>query len=152
MEIFILFFKNLVVESQWKTILTVTSHLNDSEGRLKTFCSLLQVSTHPLTGKVDEGYQLHLTQRYADLMERLNQLGYKTALHPSFTEFVVNNYGILKERPGEYSTQGMDYNNPDFLRNVVRNAAPRKLQKDLLLVLICLCNMAEKDRKPLLLW
>ncbi|KAM7383584.1 hypothetical protein PAMP_003223 [Pampus punctatissimus] len=113
---------------------------------------IIEVSTHPLTGKVDEGYQLHLTQRYADLMDWLNQFGYKTALHAPFTEFVVNNYGILKERPGEYSTQEMDYNNPDFLRNVIINTAPRKLQKDLFLLLNCLCNMTEKDRKPLLLF
>lgn len=101
---------------------------------------------------VDEGYRLHLTQRYADLMERLTQLGYETTLHPPFTEFIVNAYGILKERPGEYSPQAMDYNNPVLLRRLIVTTAPGKLQKDLLLVLTCLCNMAEKDRKPLLLW
>lgn len=85
-------------------------------------------------------------------MEKLNQFGYKATLHPPFTEFIVNTYGILKERPGDYSTQSMDYNNPDFLKKLIVTTAPRKLQKDLLLVLTCLCNMAEKDRKPLLLW
>lgn len=110
------------------------------------------MTTHPLTGKVDEGYRLHLTQRYADLMEWLNHLGYKTTLHPPFTEFIVNTYGILKERPSEYSTQAMDYSNPGFLRKLIVTRAPKKLQKDLLLVLTCLCNIAEKDRKPLLLW
>ncbi|XP_039974744.1 speriolin-like protein [Xiphias gladius] len=113
---------------------------------------IVEVSTHPLTGMVDEGYRLHLTQRYADLMERLTQLGYETTLHPPFTEFIVNAYGILKERPGEYSPQAMDYNNPVLLRRLIVTTAPGKLQKDLLLVLTCLCNMAEKDRKPLLLW
>ncbi|XP_040900957.1 speriolin-like protein [Toxotes jaculatrix] len=113
---------------------------------------IIQVSTHPLTGKVDEGYRLHLTQRYADLMEQLNRLGFKTTLHPPFTEFIVNTYGILKERPDKYSTQTMDYNNPDFLRELIVTTAPGKLQKDLLLVLTCLCSMAQKDRKPLLLY
>ncbi|XP_018544331.2 uncharacterized protein LOC108891617 [Lates calcarifer] len=113
---------------------------------------IIQVSTHPLTGKVDEGYRLHLTQRYADLMEQLNQLGYKTKLHPLFTEFIVNTYGILKMMPGDSNTKAMNYNNPDFLRKQIVTTAPRKIQKDLLLVLTCLCYMAEKDRKPLLLW
>ena len=80
-------------------------------------------------------------------MERLNHFGYETTLHPPFTEFIVNAYGILKERP-----QAMEYNNPVFLRKLVATIAPKKLQKDLLLVLACLCNMAEMDKKPLLLW
>lgn len=111
----------------------------------------LQVSTHPLTGKVDEGYRLHLTQRHAELMERLKQFGYNAALHPPFSEFIVNTYGILKDRPSEQSSLGIDYNNPNFLRKLITTTAPPKLQKDLQLVLTCLCYMAEKDRKPLLL-
>ncbi|XP_044063368.1 speriolin-like protein [Siniperca chuatsi] len=136
----------------------ILSHVFQCHKRLYGFTLLnipdkiIEVTTHPLTGKVDEGYRLHLAQRYADLMERLNQLGYKTTLHPPFSEFIVNTYGILKERPGEYSTQAMDFNNPDFLRNMIMTTAPRQLQKDLLLVLTCLCNMAKRDRKPLLLW
>ncbi|CAG6015584.1 unnamed protein product [Menidia menidia] len=110
------------------------------------------VSTHPLTGKVDEGYQLHLTQRYVDLMDRLSQLGYKPGLHPSFSEFIVNTYGILKGRPSKNSSSGADCNSPDFLRKLIMSTAPKKLQKDLLLLLTCLCDMAVKDEKPLLLW
>ncbi|XP_051263064.1 speriolin-like [Dicentrarchus labrax] len=141
-------------------VLTLACHLEtktdhnippDSQRSHKPYF-LFQVSAHPLTGKVDEGYRLHLTHRYADLMESLHQLGYKAALHPPFTEFIVNAYGILKERPGENSTQLMDYNNSNFLRKLIMTTAPRKLQKDLLLVLTCLWNMAEKDKKPLLLW
>lgn len=110
------------------------------------------MSTHTLTGKVDEGYRLHLTQRYDDLMERLNQLGYKTALHPPLAEFIVNTYGILMHKPIDNSIQATDYNNPEVLRRHIMASAPRQLQKELLLFLACLCDMAEKDRKPLLLW
>lgn len=113
---------------------------------------LLQVSTHPLTGKMDGGYQLHLTQRYKDIMEMLSQFGYKAALHPPFCEFVVNTYGILMERPSRSSIQEADYNNPEFLKKLIENTAPKKLQKDLLLVLSCLCFIAEKDKEPLLAW
>ncbi|XP_042345490.1 speriolin-like [Plectropomus leopardus] len=136
----------------------ILSHIFQGQKRLYGFTLLniphkiIEVSSHPLTGKVDDGYRLHLTQRYADLMERLNQLGYKPTLHPPFTEFIVNTYGILKERPCENSPQATEYNNPDFLRNFIVTTAPRKLQRDLLLVLTCLCNMAEQHRKPLLMW
>ncbi|CAJ1062094.1 speriolin-like protein isoform X2 [Xyrichtys novacula] len=105
-----------------------------------------EVSTHPLTGKVDVGYQLHLSQRHAELMERLSQLGYKTALHPVFNEFIVNTYGLLTERPSAHSS----WNNFDSLFKAIKTKAPSKLQKDLLLVLTCLCDMAQRDGKPLL--
>lgn len=84
-------------------------------------------------------------------MEQLKQLGYKTSLHPHFTEFMVNTYGILKEKPAENSAQARDYNNSDYLTNLIVATAPRKLHKDLLLVLTCLCHVAKQDRKPILL-
>ena len=110
----------------------------------------LQVSTPLLTGKVDEGYRLHLTQRHAELMERLGKLGYKAALHPPFSELIINTFGILTARPGENSHQ--DYNNPGFLRRLIESKAPSRLQKDLQVLLTCLCSLAERDGKPLLLW
>ncbi|XP_063735739.1 speriolin-like protein [Eleginops maclovinus] len=136
----------------------ILSHIFQGHRRLYGFTLLnipgkiKEVSTHPLTGKVDEGYQLHLTQRHGDLMKKLNQLGYKTELHPAFTEFIVNNYGILKERPGESSDQATDYNNPNFLMKLIMTKAPTELKRDLLVLLTCLCSMADGDRKPLLLW
>ncbi|XP_035498720.1 speriolin-like protein isoform X2 [Scophthalmus maximus] len=135
----------------------ILSHVFQGHKRLYGFTLLnipdkiIEVSTHPLTGKVDEGYRLHLTQRYAGLMEQLNQLGYKKTLHPLFTEFIINTFGILKERPGQNSIQAMDYNNPDILRKLIKIGAPKKLQEALLIVLTCLCDMAEKDKKPLLI-
>ncbi|XP_026228626.1 speriolin-like protein isoform X2 [Anabas testudineus] len=136
----------------------ILSHVFQGHRRLYGFTLLnipekiVEVSTHPLTGKVDEDYRLHLTQRHGDLMMQLNHLGYKATLHPVFVEFIVNTYGILKEKPDKYSNQAIDYNNPDFARKVIMTTAPEKLQKDLLVVLTCLCYMAERDRKPLILW
>lgn len=119
---------------------------------MKSHCVILQVSTHPLSGKVDEGYQHHLNRRYGHIMKRLVQLGYKMALHPPLAEFIVNTYGILMERPTDNSIQYMEINNPEFLKRHVTAVAPIQLKKELLLFLSCLCNMAEKDKKPLLLW
>ncbi|XP_019949889.2 speriolin-like protein [Paralichthys olivaceus] len=112
---------------------------------------IVEVSTNPLTGKVDKGYQLYLTQRYADLMEQLNQLGYKKTLHPQFSEFIVNSYGLLNGKSGEHSAHPVNYNNPETLKKLVMTTAPVRLQENLLLLLKCLCNLAEKDRKPLFL-
>ncbi|KAL0985459.1 hypothetical protein UPYG_G00157160 [Umbra pygmaea] len=113
---------------------------------------IVEVSTHPLTGKMDEGYRLLLSQRHADLMDRLSQLGYSTILHPPFTEFIVNTYGILQQRPKSSGTQGLGYNSTDFWRKVLINTTPSKLLKDLLLLLNCLSYMAGQDGRPLILW
>ncbi|XP_007572756.1 PREDICTED: speriolin [Poecilia mexicana] len=113
---------------------------------------IVEVSTHPLTGHMDEAYRLYLSNRFTDLMESLGKLGYKLALHAPFCEFIVNSYGILKERPRKGSSQWAEYNNPDFLIKMIENIAPRRLQKDMLLVLSCLCYLSTKDKKPLLAW
>ncbi|CAL8247104.1 unnamed protein product [Lota lota] len=150
--------ERLVGEIAFQLDRRILSHVFQSQARLYGFTVLnipdkiIQVSTHPLTGQVDEGYRLHLSQRYTDLMGRLTQLGYNGALHPPFIEFVVNTYGILKQRPDSYTAQEMDYNNADVLREVIFSAAPRKLLQDLLLLLSCLSYMARTDGKPLLMW
>uniref|UniRef100_A0AAZ3RTE3 Speriolin C-terminal domain-containing protein n=1 Tax=Oncorhynchus tshawytscha TaxID=74940 RepID=A0AAZ3RTE3_ONCTS len=136
----------------------ILSYVFQGQNRLYGFTVLnirdkiIQVSTHPLTGKVDEGYRLQLSQRYTELMAKLKQLGYSMTLHPPFTEFIINTYGILKQRADSYSARELGYNSPDFLRRVVINAAPSKLLKDLLLLFSCLSFMARQDGKPLFLW
>ncbi|KAJ0000332.1 hypothetical protein NQD34_012174 [Periophthalmus magnuspinnatus] len=113
---------------------------------------IIDVSTHPLTGKVDEEYRLHLNKRYEKIKETLSSNGYKITLHPQFSEFIVNTYGILQTRPTPGSSQAMEYLDPVFLRSIIETTAPLKLQKDLMLLLDCLCDLAAKDEKALLLW
>ncbi|XP_030227488.1 speriolin-like protein [Gadus morhua] len=150
--------ERLIGEIAFQLDRRILSHVFQSQARLYGFTVLnipekiIQVSSHPLIGRVDEGYGLHVSQRYTDLMGRLAQLGYNRTLHPPFTEFIVNTYGILKQRPDSYTAQKMDYNNVYVLREVIFSTAPGKLVPDLLLLLSCLSDMARTDRKPLLLW
>uniref|UniRef100_H3DM40 Speriolin C-terminal domain-containing protein n=1 Tax=Tetraodon nigroviridis TaxID=99883 RepID=H3DM40_TETNG len=113
---------------------------------------IIEVSTHPLTGKVDEGYRFHLNQRYISLMEDLKQLGYKATLHPTLSEFIVNSYGILSQKPGNGCIWREAYNDPDLLRQWITTAVPPYLEKEVHIFLNCLCYMAGKDEKPLLIW
>ncbi|XP_072317590.1 speriolin-like protein [Eucyclogobius newberryi] len=115
-------------------------------------CKIIVASAHPLTGKVDEDYRHHLNQRYEHMKETLSHNGYKITLHPHFSEFIVNTYGILKMRPKEGTSQAIDFYNPRFLRSVIETTAPLKLQNDLVVLLNCLCDLSEKDTKPLFLW
>lgn len=110
------------------------------------------MSTHPLTGRVDEGYRLYLLQRYKDLMEVLKKLGYKATLHPTLSEFIVNTYGILLKRPDNGSSRAEDYSDPELLRQWITSVAPPQLEKEVQIFLNCLCHMAKKDKKPLILW
>eukprot|EP00063_Salmo_salar_P064614 XP_014039449.1 PREDICTED: speriolin-like protein isoform X2 [Salmo salar] len=150
--------ERLVGEIAFQLDRRILSYVFQGQTRLYGFTVLnirdkiIQVSTHPLTGKVDEGYRLQLSQRHAELMAKLKQLGYSMTLHPPFTEFIINTYGILKQRADSYSAQEQGYNSSDFLRRVVINAAPCKLLKDLLLLFSCLSFMARQDGKPLFLW
>ncbi|KAJ8354385.1 hypothetical protein SKAU_G00219520 [Synaphobranchus kaupii] len=113
---------------------------------------IIQISKHPLTGKVDEDYRYDLSQRHLQLMDRLRMLGYSAPIHGPFAESIVNTYGILKQRPDAYSAEELGYNNPEFLRSIVIKTAPSKFLKDLLCLLSCLCFMARQDSKPLFLW
>ncbi|KAG7318032.1 hypothetical protein KOW79_019067 [Hemibagrus wyckioides] len=112
---------------------------------------IIQVSTHPLTGQVDKAYRSELTKRYVDLMDRLSALGYNMTLHPPFTEFIINMYGILAVRPDTCTARGQGYNNLDDMRCAMLEAVPPSLLKDLLVLFSCLCYLAEKDGKPLIL-
>ncbi|KAM8825946.1 speriolin-like protein [Synchiropus picturatus] len=107
-----------------------------------------EVSIHPLTRQVNEDYELHLTRRYDRLMGNLTQKGYRTPFHPLFSEFIVNTFGVF-ERPG---SQTLEYNNPDFLKTLIMTEAPQNLQEDLIIILDCLCFMAEKYKRTLFKW
>ncbi|XP_076869435.1 speriolin-like protein [Brachyhypopomus gauderio] len=113
---------------------------------------IVQVSTHPITGAVEEVYREEMTKRYTELMDQLSSLGYNRTFHPLFTEFIVNMYGILKQRPGPTEASELSYNSPDFLRQVLVETVPPSLLNDLLLLLRCLCHMARKDGRSLFLW
>uniref|UniRef100_A0A672Z6S6 Speriolin C-terminal domain-containing protein n=2 Tax=Sphaeramia orbicularis TaxID=375764 RepID=A0A672Z6S6_9TELE len=150
--------KRLLGEIPFQVDRRILSYIFQGHKRLYGFTvanipnKIIEVSTHPVTGEIDEGYRLHLTQRYEDLKDKLDQLGYKMALHPRFSEFVINTYGILKDTSDELKSKATIYNDSEFLRKVILTIAPRKLHEDMLILLSCLCNMAGKDGMPLFLW
>ncbi|XP_041963201.1 speriolin-like protein isoform X1 [Alosa sapidissima] len=113
---------------------------------------ITQVCTHPVSGKVDESLRTRLTGQYHALLERLGRFGYNAGHHASFAEFMVNTYGILRQRPDPRSAQNSCYGNPASLQRLVVNTVPSTLLKDALLLHTCLCYLAEQDGKPLFLW
>ncbi|KAG5271535.1 hypothetical protein AALO_G00181100 [Alosa alosa] len=113
---------------------------------------IIQVCTHPVSGKVDESLRTRLTGQYHALLERLGRFGYNAGRHASFAEFMVNTYGILRQRPDPRSAQNSCYGNPASLQRLVVNTVPSTLLKDALLLHTCLCYLAEQDGKPLFLW
>ncbi|KAF4076144.1 hypothetical protein AMELA_G00227050 [Ameiurus melas] len=136
----------------------ILSHIFYKQMRLYGFTvqnikdKIIQVSTHSLTGQVDEAYRSELVERYEDLIDRLGVLGYNMTLHPLFTEFIINTYGILKDRPDTHAARQWGHNELDMLQRVIMEMAPSSLLKDLLVLFSCLSYLAQKDGMPLLLW
>ncbi|MGH0122363.1 UNVERIFIED_CONTAM: hypothetical protein FKN15_065633 [Acipenser sinensis] len=91
-----------------------------------------------------------MTQRYCALMTQLERFGYNWGIHPAFCEFIINTYGILKQRPQEQPQ--VAYNDPVALRKVAIDTVPAKFLRDSMLILNCLCELSRRDGKPLFTW
>ncbi|XP_066226068.1 speriolin-like protein isoform X2 [Saccopteryx leptura] len=109
-----------------------------------------QTSIKSLDGSVDEKKLRELTHRYLALMARLEKLGYNRDVHPVFSEFLINTYGILKQRPDLRANPL--HSSPAALRKLVIDIVPPKFLGDSLLLLNCLCELSKEDSKPLFAW
>ncbi|KAM6459241.1 speriolin-like protein [Liasis olivaceus] len=109
-----------------------------------------QVSMKSLDGSLDEKKYRAMTQRYRDLIAHLEKMGYCTEVHPVFSEFLINTYGILKQRPDLGSSP--INNSPNDLRKMVIDIVPAKFLGDTLLLLNCLCELSKEDNKALFAW
>lgn len=109
-----------------------------------------QTSIKSLDGSVDEKKLRELTQRYASLSARLERLGYSRDVHPAFSEFLINTYGILKQRPDPRAHPLPS--SPAALRKLVIDVVAPKFLADALLLLNCLCELCKEDGKPLFAW
>lgn len=109
-----------------------------------------QTSIKSLDGSVDEKKLRELTHRYLSLMARLEKLGYNREVHPVFSEFLINTYGILKQRPDLRANPL--HSSPAALRKLVIDIVPPKFLGDSLLLLNCLCELSKEDSKPLFAW
>ncbi|XP_067892410.1 speriolin-like protein [Heterodontus francisci] len=108
-----------------------------------------QNSINPIDGTVDKQKWREMTQCYTALLSKLEKLNYNTDIHTGFSEFLVNTYGILKQRPNAYTN--ITYN-PIILRKLVIDMVPAKFLRDTLVLLNCLCELSRNDKKPLFPW
>ncbi|XP_054840424.1 speriolin-like [Eublepharis macularius] len=93
-----------------------------------------------------------LSERYNNLMSQLKYFGYDPKYHATFTEHIVNTYGILRERPDTTGIEGDVYNDFNFLRNVVQNVVTSDKYADCMMLLNCLHQLSQNDGKPLFIW
>ncbi|XP_075061327.1 speriolin-like protein [Mixophyes fleayi] len=111
-----------------------------------------QVTTCPLTNKVDEKQRAELTQRYHEIMNRLKVLGYDKHTHPLLSEYLVNTYGIMKDRALLGTNELASYDNRETLRNMVTECTPKNMVKDVGILFKCLHYLSVEDGKPLFIW
>ncbi|XP_059822094.1 speriolin-like protein [Hypanus sabinus] len=108
-----------------------------------------QTAINPLDGTMNQAKWKEMIQRYTALLAKLEKLSYKPGVHAGFSEFLVNTYGILKQRPNTYSSNTC---NPVVLRRLFIDMVPAKFLQDALILLNCLCQLSRNDKKPLLAW
>ncbi|KAM9163487.1 speriolin [Pangshura tecta] len=113
---------------------------------------IIQASTNTISNQVDEQQCTAMTRRFLEIMNRLKAVGYNPCMHPSFTEYIVNTYGILRERPELAASESGSYNNVDFLRKVVLETVPDPIRDNVLILLECLAQLAKDDGKPMFIW
>ncbi|XP_075062013.1 speriolin-like protein [Mixophyes fleayi] len=116
---------------------------------------ILQVTTCPLSNKADEKLRYEMNRRYAEIMSKLKKMNYNQRVHPIFSEYLVNTYGIMKDRPASGNGNSGEctcYCDPKMLRKMVAEAIPNDALNDVYILLTCLVTMAEEDGKPILNW
>ncbi|XP_075054120.1 speriolin-like protein isoform X4 [Mixophyes fleayi] len=112
-----------------------------------------QMTTCPLSNKVDEAQRSVLYHRYHEAFKKLKKLGYDKDVHPTFTEYLVNTYGILKDRPPIGTSNVAPYlYHPEDLRKMIAVVMPTDNLKHVYLLLDCLKHLAEDEGRPLFLW
>ncbi|GCC36517.1 hypothetical protein chiPu_0015011 [Chiloscyllium punctatum] len=97
-------------------------------------------------GRCDE-----MNARNAEIMNNLRNFGYCPDNHATFAEFIVNRFGILKEKPQSQTTLE-NYNNRAYLQKLVTDNTPPHLLKDMLVLLTSLWNLSAADGKPMFIW
>ncbi|XP_075707131.1 speriolin-like [Rhinoderma darwinii] len=112
---------------------------------------ILQVTTCPLTGKIDENLRSELTLRYHHTMDQLKKLGYDPTVHPYLTEYLVNTYGIKRERTPT-TEDPSSVNDPQFLGKMIAEYMASDNVEDILVALKCLAYLAKQDGKCLFIW
>ncbi|KAG9469822.1 hypothetical protein GDO78_019589 [Eleutherodactylus coqui] len=103
-----------------------------------------QVATCSQTGKVNEELRFEMMNRYYHLMDQLKKFGYDRKVHPYFTEYLVNTYGIMKDKMA-IEPEDLSMNDPQFLRKMITECMYTDKVKDILIILDCLVYLAKKD-------
>ncbi|XP_075720693.1 speriolin-like [Rhinoderma darwinii] len=111
---------------------------------------ILQVTTCPATGKIADNLRSELNLRYHHTMDQLKKLGYDPTVHPYFTEYLVNNYGIKERTDG--AEVPSSFNDPQFLGKMIMENMASDNVKEILVILNCLANLAKEDGKALFIW
>ncbi|XP_075684116.1 speriolin-like protein [Rhinoderma darwinii] len=110
-----------------------------------------EASTKSVSGKVDERKQAEMMKRYEDIMNTLKQYGYDVAVHPNFSENLVNVYGIMKEHPPSDSSEMGSLQDPANLKKIAYCAVPSSDLDNVLILLKCLSKLSRRDGKPVFL-
>lgn len=112
---------------------------------------ITEASTDRVSGKVDVKKKADMMQRYEDIMSTLKQYGYDVAVHPTFSENIVNVYGIMKEHPPLNSPEMRSLCDPANLKKIAYCTVPSSDLDNVLILLKCLSKLSRRDGKPVIM-
>ncbi|XP_075696859.1 speriolin-like protein isoform X2 [Rhinoderma darwinii] len=113
---------------------------------------ITQVTTCSLTGKVDDQLKSELSRRYHQTIDQLKKLGYDPKVHPYFTEYLVNAYGIIKERANTGIEDLSSMNDPQILSKMITEYMLNDKTEDILIILNCLAYLTKQNGKTMFMW
>ncbi|XP_040271503.1 speriolin-like [Bufo bufo] len=113
---------------------------------------ITQVTTCPLTGKVDDQLRSELSERYHQTMDQLKKLGYDPTVHPYYAEYLVNTYGIIKERLMAGNEDMLSVNDPQVLSKIIAEYMVNEKVEDILIILKCLAFLATQNGSTMFIW
>ncbi|XP_010001457.1 PREDICTED: speriolin [Chaetura pelagica] len=110
---------------------------------------IMETALMGVPGGLEEQQSLGAVQRYLELIRRLRALGYSPAVHSAWAAYLVNTYGLMP--PGMRVDSSVV---PARLRSLLNdpNTMAPELQRDCLVLLTCLQEMAREDGQPLFIW
>ncbi|MEE6463023.1 hypothetical protein FKM82_005741 [Ascaphus truei] len=113
---------------------------------------ITETCTEDKSGQLDEAKKSELMKKYQEVMEKLKKHGYEPKIHPTFAEYIVNVYGIIKEYPIPGSIDLQHLLDPVNLKKIANSTVPASDLKDVLILLECLSNLSKEDGKPVFVW
>ncbi|ELU01267.1 hypothetical protein CAPTEDRAFT_119581 [Capitella teleta] len=104
------------------------------------------------SGNLDLDKKYLLEFRYKHIMLFLRDAGYDKNIHPKVTKALVNKYGLLPTPGPRSSLRDIGPHSFSQLKDYVTKLANAEEIRDIMVLLVCITQMAKEDGEPIFIW